>query len=266
MNDPVNDLVWNPFLSLFKKEVLRFWRVIGQTLLIPLVNSALYLLIFGVSLGNSIHVGAEHPYIAFLIPGLIMMGVLNNAFQNSSSSIATSKFHGDLEDLRVVPITKYQIVFAMAFAGMVRGFLVGLVTYSVGQAFYLVTQNDWLMVAHPLALVFFLCVGGFSFACLGISIGFEAKSIDQLSAVGGFILLPLLYLGGVFFPLSNLHPFWQTLSKANPMLYFINGVRFGVLGVADIPVGFCLGFSVTTAIIAFGFALRAVTRGPYQRW
>jgi len=260
------DLQWVPLKSLLKKETMRFWRVIAQTLLIPLVNSTLYLLIFGVSLGNSIQVSSGHPYIAFLIPGLIMMGVLNNAFQNTSSSIATSKFHGDLEDLRVVPITNLQIVIAMAMAGMIRGFLVGLVTYSVGQAFFLITQNTWMTVEHPFALLYFLCVGGISFACLGIAVGFEAKSIDQLSAVGGFILLPLLYLGGVFFPLTNLHPFWQTLSKANPMLYFINGVRYGILGHSDISAAGCAIFSGATMLITFGFALRAVKRGPYQRW
>ncbi len=266
MSSTASNLIWVPFLTLFKKEVLRFWRVIAQTILIPLVNSTLYLMIFGVSLGNSIQVGSSHPYIAFLIPGLIMMGVLNNAFQNSSSSIATSKFHGDLEDLRTVPLTHLQIVCAMSLAGMVRGFVVGLVTYSVGQAFFYVTQNDWLVIAHPLALVFFLCTGGFAFSSLGIAIGFRSKSIDQLSAVGGFILLPLLYLGGVFFPLTNLHPFWQTLSKANPMLYFINGVRFGVLGTSDISAMLCAVFSLVTVLITFGLAWRAVKNGPYTRW
>jgi len=97
-------------------------------------------------------------------------------------------------------------------------------------------------------------------------VGFVAKSIEQLSAVGGFILLPLLYLGGVFFPLGNLHPFWQTLSKANPMLYFINGVRYGILGHADISPGVCAAFSAATAVLAFGYALYTVKRGPYTRW
>lgn len=262
----VKDLTWIPFLTLWKKEMLRFWRVIAQTLLIPLVNSTLYLMIFGVSLGKSIQVSADHPYIAFLIPGLIMMGVLNNAFQNSSSSIATSKFHGDLEDLRTVPLVPLQIVCAMSLAGMVRGFAVGLVTYSVGQVFFYVTQNEWMVIAHPLALVFFLCTGGFAFAALGICIGFSSKSIDQLSAVGGFILLPLLYLGGVFFPLNKLHPFWQTLSKVNPMLYFINGVRYGVLGTSDISATICALFALVTLLITFGLAWRSVKNGPYTRW
>src|SRR5206468_2959677 len=150
------DLTWVPFKSLLKKELLRFYRVIGQTLLIPLVNSSLYLLIFGVSLGKSIQVSSQWPYIAFLIPGIVTMGVLNNAFQNSSSSIATSKFHGDLEDLRIVPLSDLQIVFAYALGGLSRGFLVGMVTFTMGQIFYVTTQHHFLPISHPLWLLFFL--------------------------------------------------------------------------------------------------------------
>lgn len=257
---------WTPFFSLLSKEVMRFWRVITQTLLIPLINSSLYLLIFGVSLGKSIQVSSDWPYIAFLIPGLVMMGVLNNAFQNSSSSIATSKFHGDLEDLRMVPLTNVQIVLALSLGGMVRGFLVGLVTFLVGQVFYWLTQSTLLPVTHPLLLLYFLCVGGLAFSFLGIIVAFRATSIDQLSAVGGFVLLPLLYLGGVFFPLHNLHHFWQALSKVNPMLYFINGVRYGILGTADIGWEHAALFSLATVILLFFWALRQVARGPYTRW
>src|ERR1041385_4294660 len=112
-DDPSYELHWTPFRSLLSKEIKRFWRVIAQTLLIPFVNSTLYLLIFGVSLGKNIQVSPEYSYLAFLIPGLVMMAVLNNAFQNSSSSISTSKFHGDLEDLRMVPLSATQIVAAM---------------------------------------------------------------------------------------------------------------------------------------------------------
>lgn len=262
----MSELTWTPFLSLLRKECLRFVRVIGQTLLIPLVNSALYFMIFGVSLGHQIRVASGLPYLAFLIPGLLVMGVLNNAFQNSSSSIATSKFHGDLEDLRVVPLSPLQIVAAMGIAGMVRGLLVGAVTLTVGEFFFWWSQGSLLVPSHLLDLLFFLVTGGLSFALLGISAGFHAKSIDQLSTIGGFILLPLMYLGGVFFPLESLHPFWQTLSKVNPMLYFVNGVRHGVLGQADIPVLHSALFSSLTVTVLFCIALRTVKAGRYARW
>ena len=260
------ELIWAPFFSLLKKELKRFWRVIGQTILIPLINSTLYMMIFGVSLGNNITVEGHRTYLAFLIPGIVMMGLLNNAFQNSSSSIGTSRFHGDLEDLRIVPLSPIQIDIAYMLGGLVRGLLVGLVTFSVGQTFYFLRYNEVLGIAHPLVLLVVLLIGGLSFSALGISVAFWAKNFDQLSAIGGFVLLPLMYLGGVFFPLSSLHPFWQTLSKFNPMIYFINGVRYGMLGTSDLPIQTSLSVSVLTLIVLFIVSLKIVKTGKYQRW
>lgn len=260
------DLTWTPFLSLLTKEIRRFLRVIAQTLLIPLINSFLYLLIFGVSLGKNIVVSPEYSYLAFLIPGLVMMAVLNNAFQNTSSSIGTSKFHGDLEDLRMVPLSAWQIVLAFGAGGTVRGFLVGIITFTVGEAFYYYAFSAWLGIRHPVALLGFLMVGGMAFSLLGIIVAFRAKNIDQLSAVGGFILLPLLYLGGVFFPLKNLHPIWQSVSRFNPMIYFINGVRYGILGTSDLDWTWSAGFSLLTLVVMYAGAITTVKRGPYARW
>lgn len=261
-----SELTWTPFLSLLEKEVRRFFRVIGQTLLVPLVNSTLYLLIFGVSLGNSIQMGGLESYLAFLIPGLVMMGVLNNAFQNSSSSIGTSKFHGDLEDLRISPMRPWQIVWALGIGGLVRGILVGCITFSIGEVFYFFQTNHRLSIAHFFALFFFLTLGGLSFSFLGITIAFHAKSIDQLSAITGFILLPLMYLGGVFFSLDQLHPFWRAVSQLNPMLYFINGVRYGILEISDISFPIAAGVSLVTTTLLYLLAIRTVRHGNYSRW
>lgn len=261
-----NELFWTPFRSLLKKEIKRFFRVIGQTLLVPLVNSTLYLLIFGVSLGANIQVGGLENYLSFLIPGLVMMGILNNAFQNSSSSIGTSKFHGDLEDLRIAPLRSWQIVWGLGIGGLIRGILVGCVTFTIGEVFYYFQTGALLGIQNPFPLSVFLLLGGLSFSFLGITIAFHAKSIDQLSAITGFILLPLMYLGGVFFSLEHLHPFWRTISKFNPMLYFINGVRYGVLDVSDIAPLFALGVSFVTTIIVYLLAIRTVRYGNYSRW
>lgn len=263
---PVHEFRWTPFRSLLRKEVKRFIRVIAQTLLIPLVNSTLYMLIFGVSLGDSIAVHGHTSYLAFLIPGIVMMAVLNNAFQNSSSSIGTSKFHGDLEDLKVAPLSPAQIVWAMAIAALFRAFLVGLITLSVGEIFHVLTTQQFLWFAHPVALIFFLVTGALSFAFMGIAIAYHAKNFDQLSAIGGFVLLPLMYLGGVFFPLTALHPFWQMLSQANPMLYFINGVRFGILGSADLSWPLTSAVALITTLLLYGIALRTVRHGSFSRW
>jgi len=255
-----------PFWTLYIREMKRFLKVIFQTVVSPLITAVLYLLIFGVSLGSSIQPKHGFSYLAFLIPGLIMMSVLNNAFQNSSSSIVSGKFSGDLEDLRVVPLSQNQILWALCLGGLTRGFIVGLVTFFVGEIFYFVVQGEWLAIAHPVWLMAFLALGGLSFSMLGVPIAFWARSFDQVSAVGSFILLPLIYLGGVFFSLENLHPIWRTISHFNPVLYFINGVRFGILGVSDVNVWQAGLVAVISLFIFYVIALRSLRTGSYQRW
>ncbi len=257
---------WNSFVTLYEREMKRFLKVIFQSVFTPLINSALYLLIFGVSLGSSIQLEGGTSYLAFLIPGLVMMGVLNNAFQNSSSSIVSGKFSGDLEDLKVVPLTPQMIIWAMAIGGLTRGLLVGLVTYLVGAAFMLVAEGHLPPVAHPLALLFFLTVGGLAFAKLGIAVAFWARTFEQMSAVGSFVLLPLIYLGGVFFSMNGLHPFWQPVAHFNPVLYFINGVRYGLLGVSDVDMMTATLVSVASLIFFHLLGLRTLKTGSYTRW
>lgn len=260
------DLVWTPFITLYSREMKRFLKVIVQTVFTPLVTASLYLLIFGVSLGRNITISSGSSYLAFLIPGLVMMAVLNNSFQNSSSSIVAGKFSGDLEDWKVVPLSNQQIVWALSFGGLSRGIIVGLITYLVGSVFHLVIEGSFLIPEHPLWLLFFLAVGGLSFAKLGISVAFWAKTFDQLSAVGTFLLLPLIYLGGVFFSLKGLHPFWQALSKFNPVLYFINGVRYGTIGHSDVDVFVAAGVSLAALVVFHILGIRSLKHAQFQRW
>jgi ABC-2 type transport system permease protein len=257
---------WDSFISLYIREMKRFMKVVFQTVFTPLINSTLYLLIFGVSLGSSIKLDHGVSYLAFLIPGLVMMGVLNNAFQNSSSSIVSGKFSGDLEDLKVVPLTPQMILWAMAIGGMTRGLIVGAVTFMVGEVFQFLIDGAIAPITHPWILLFFLMVGGLTFAKLGIAIAFWAKSFDQLSAVGAFILVPLIYLGGVFFSLKGLNPFWQTVSMFNPVLYLINGVRYGVLGVSDVGVSMAMAVSAAFLLFFHILGIRALKFGDYKRW
>lgn len=260
------NLLLTPFFSLFQREVKRFLRVIVQTLLIPLVNSILYLLIFGISLGQQVSAQNGVSYLEFLIPGLVMMGLLNNAFQNCSSSIATSRFYGNLEDLKVAPIGPSQIIAAMALAGLLRGILVGAIVFLAGASFHFGVYHQWIEVKHPLILILFLAIGGLTFAMIGIMAAFKAKNFDQLEAVGGFLLLPLIYLGGVFFSLQGLHPFWQSLSRLNPILYLINGVRYGVLGISDVSWEKSALFAGATMVVLFWLCRRIVKHGFYSRW
>lgn len=257
---------WDSFFTLYRREMARFMKVLVQTVFTPMINSVLYLMIFGVSLGSAIKLDHGVSYLAFLIPGLVMMGVLNNAFQNTSSSIVSGKFSGDLEDLKVVPLTPSMIIWAMSIGGLTRGFIVGLITLIVGEIFAYVVDGSVIAVAHPFWLLFFLIVGGLTFAKFGITIAFYAKTFDQLSAVGAFVLVPLIYLGGVFFSLNGLHPFWQAISRFNPVLYLINGVRFGLLGISDVDISSAAIISLIFLVIFHIAGLRALKVGDYQRW
>jgi ABC-2 type transport system permease protein len=261
-----HELRWTPFLVMLEREVKRFGKVVVQTVVTPLINSSLYLLIFGVSLGQSITLASGVSYLAFLIPGLVMMGCLNNAFQNSSSSIVSSRFGGDLEDYRVSPLSHQQIIWALAIGGLIRGLVVGSITFLVGQVFFYFMEGQVLGVAHPFILLFFICLGGLSFATLGISVAFWAKTFDQMSAISAFILLPLLYLGGVFFSIESLHPLWKSLALLNPLLYLINGVRYGILGVADVPVGYSALIGAIGLVVFHFIAVRSLKNASFSRW
>ncbi len=254
------------FWTLFRREIARFLKVIVQTIVTPFISSFLYLLVFGVSLGAQMQTHGGVPYLAFLIPGLMMMGLMNNAFQNTSSSIVSSKFSGDLEDLRVAPITNQEIIWAMSLGGLVRGALVAVITYIVGALFFYFEKGEWLAVAHPFVLIYFVAVGGLIFGQLGITVAFWASTFDQLSAFSAFILLPLTYLGGVFISIENLHPFWQALSRINPLLYLINGLRYGVLGVSDVDLLHSMVISFIGFIVFYVSAWYSLKRGSFQRW
>lgn len=254
------------FLTLVRREIKRFLKVIIQTVVSPVISSFLYLLVFGVSLGSSVQLKSGLNYLSFLIPGLMMMGLINNAFQNSSSSIVTSKFSGDLEDIRVAPIPHSYIIWAMGFGGVVRGTLVAMVTGLVGLLFHYLQLHELMSIEHPFWLIYFFFVGGFIFSFLGIFVAVLANTFDQLSAFSTFILLPLTYLGGVFISIESLHPIWQTLSHFNPLFYLINGFRYAVLGQADVVLLTSVAVSFAAVLVTFGMAQYALKKGSFSRW
>ena len=254
------------FLTLLEREIKRFLKVIIQTLISPIISSFLYLLVFGVSLGASVKLNSGIPYLSFLIPGLMAMGLINNAFQNSSSSVVTSKFSGDLEDLRVVPISNTQIIFAMGLGGVIRGSLVALVTGLVGTSFHYYKLGQFLTVSHPLWILFFIIAGGLTFSFIGIFIAFIAKTFDQLSAFSTFILLPLTYLGGVFVSIESLHPTWQLFSKFNPLFYLINGFRYSIIGSSDVNLITSVIVCLFGVLLTYVMARIALVKGSFSRW
>ena len=260
------NLTLSPFFMLLWKEIRRFWRVKSQTLFSPLIQSTLYLLIFGVSLGKSVELKSGLSYMEFLIPGLVMMSALNNAFQNCAGSIVTSKFHGDVQDLKIIPLTDYQIVLAIGLGGLIRGFAVATVTFLTSQVFYYVAFGKLLPISHPLIFLGFLFIGSLAFGFLGVFTGFWAKGFEYVNAIGGFVLLPLLYLGGVFYSIESLHPLWQNISKMNPLLYFVNGVRYGFLGSSDVDWGTSFIISLVALAVFLLAALNRFKRGSFHRW
>ncbi len=252
---------WIQWKGLYHREVARYFKVPLQTIGAPIVNSLLYLLIFGVSLGQSIHLAGGVSYLAFLIPGLIAMSLIKNAFDNSTSALMGQKYVNELQDLRIVPLTIHQIVSSKTAASLTRGLIVGFITYLVGQAFYLICMDHFLPIAAPLALIYFLLAGGLAFANLGIAIGMWSKSFEHVGAVSMLILLPLIYLGGVFFNLANIHPFWQTLSHFNPLFYIINGIRYGMLGETDTSLPLAIAVTFAFLLLCHILALASLRKG-----
>ena len=259
-------MTWTPFYSLFRREIRRFLKVIFQTLATPLINTVLYLMIFGLSIGKEIKEIHNHSYLEFLIPGLVMMSTLRNAFDNASGSIITSKFCGELEDLRISPLSPLQIAWANGLGALTRGLIVGGLTLLIGVLFNWFTTGSFVAISHPILLLFFLMVGGLAFANLGLSVAMSSVNFEQVSAVNTFILLPLIYLGGVFFSLDHLHPVWKTISKFNPLLYLVNGVRYSVLGISDVDIGISVAVAFGTLLLFHLIAVRSLSKGSYHRW
>ncbi len=257
---------WNPFFAFFSREIHRFLKVFFQTVFIPVINSSLYLIIFGVSLGSKLNLGTGVSYLQFLIPGLMMMACLSNAFQNGSSSILSLKFGGDIIDVKASPLTIHHTLWALALGGMCRGLLVSGVVFTVGQCFHLYYLGEWITPHSPWILVFFCVIAGLVFSKVGVAVALWAKTFDHIGAIGGLIILPLTYLGGVFFSLDMLSPFWKQLSLVNPIFYFINGLRWGVIGKADVSIEVSIVVSLLALSICHFIVLLFMKYGSYKRW
>jgi ABC-2 type transport system permease protein len=214
--------------TLFKKEVLRFWRVAFQTIASPVITALLYLLIFSHVLEGRVQVYDDVPYTAFLIPGLIMMSLLQNAFANSSSSLVQSKVMGNIIFVLLTPLTYLQFFLAFLAAAIVRGLIVGLSIYLVALFFV-----D-LPLVHVAWVITFAILGSALLGTFGIIAGIWSDRFDQMAAFQNFVIMPLTFLSGVFYSIHSLPPIWQTISKFNPFFYMIDGFRYGFFGKGDI--------------------------------
>ncbi|MDP2963935.1 MAG: ABC transporter permease [Sulfurimicrobium sp.] len=214
--------------TLFYKELLRFWKVSLQTILSPLVTTLLYLLIFSHVLEAHVQVYPGVNYTVFLIPGLVMMAMLQNAFSNSSSSLIQSKMNGSIVFMLLPPLAYWEFYTAYVAASVVRGAVVGLGVGLAGLWFAPVS------LAHPLWALAFAVLGCAMLGAAGIISSLWAENYDQMAAVQNFIVVPLTFLSGVFYSIHSLPPFWQAVSRANPFFYLIDGFRYGFFGVSDV--------------------------------
>jgi ABC-2 type transport system permease protein len=231
---------WLGLRTLLSKEVRRFLRVPGQTVLSPLISTSLYFVVFGVSLGGRMEQVTGHPYLPFIVPGLIFLGMANNAFLNSSSSLFIMKIQGTVVDLLVAPLGAGEILLGFVGGAMVRGLIVGLLTWAVALLF------TPLQLVHPLATLGFLVGTAYVFSVLGLIAAVWAEKFEQINFFPTFVMLPLTFLGGVFYSVKQLPEPWHTVSLFNPMVYMVEGLRYGMLGSSVFPP--LLGGALLTAL------------------
>jgi len=229
--------------TLFAKELLRFWKVAFQTLAAPVLTSLLYLLIFGHVLEDRLQHTHGVGYAAFLIPGLAMMGILQNAFANSSSSLIQSKVTGNLVFVLLAPLTAGELFLAYTAASIIRGLAVGVMVLVVGLLF------AGVPLAHPVWALTFAVMGAALLGVFGIIAGLVADKFDELAAFQNFVVMPLTFLAGVFYSVEDLPPVWRALSHFNPFFYLVDGFRYGFIGGSDIDPWLSLG-AVTVALLA----------------
>jgi ABC-2 type transport system permease protein len=241
--------------TLFRKEVLRFWKVAFQTVAAPVLTAVLYLLIFGHVLEDRVQVYPGVGYTAFLVPGLVMMSVLQNSFANSSSSLIQSKITGNLVFLLVTPLSHHAWFAAYVGAAMVRGL-------SVGLGVLLVTV--WMAAphwAHPVWILVFAAMGSAMLGSLGLIAGLWAEKFDQLAAFQNFVIMPMTFLSGVFYSVHSLPAVWQQISHLNPFFYMIDGFRYGFFGQSDVSPWLSLGVVAASLSLVTGITLRLLASG-----
>jgi ABC-2 type transport system permease protein len=229
------------FYTLFYKEWLRFWKVRVQTVLAPVLTSLLFLLVFSHSLRGHVEIFPGVEYASFLVPGLAMMAILQNAFANSSSSLMQSKMQGNIIFVLLPPLSHAEFFLAYLLAAIARGMVVG------GGVFAGTVWFVELPLAHPLWAFLFALFGSGIMGALGIIAGVQSEKVDQLAVFQNFIILPLTFLSGVFYSIQSLPPFWQLVSHLNPIFYMVDGFRYGFFGNADVPP------LVSLAIVALSF-------------
>lgn len=247
---------WLPFWSVLRREFYRFWGIKRQTIFGPLLETYLYISIFGAALGSRINELDGHSYIVFIIPGLLMMSFALNIFMNNSFSILQQKFQRAIDDQLASPVSNTQLLMGFGLGGFFRGAIITTIAFVTAKI--LIPE---LPVVHPwLCLLSFILIG-FFFSMAGVLVGLKAEKFDDLSLYQTFILQPLIFLGGVFYSASLLPPMFEMLTKLNPIYYMINTLRYSMLGQADVNPYLSLLIIAIVGLILFAVNYRLFARG-----
>lgn len=234
------------FLTIFRKEVKRSFRTWRQTFLPAIITTVLYFLIFGSFIGSQISSIGGVSYMAFIVPGLVMSAILQNAFMSMLTKFYFLKFQKTIQEILISPMPAWLVVFGYLASAVFNGLIIGTLVF--GSAYFF----EKIPVAHPFLALAIVFLTSTLFALFGLINAIYAKTFDDMSIVQTFFITPLTYLGGVFYSVTLLPSFWQTVSHFNPILYMVNGFRYGILGFSDIPIGTCI--LVLFGCIAFAFS------------
>lgn len=252
MKNNISVALW----TLTVKEVRRFMRIWVQTLVPPAVTMSLYFVIFGSLIGPRIGTMDGFDYIQFMIPGLIMMSVITNSYNNVVSSFYGIKFQKSIEELLISPMPNWSILLGFVLGGVARGVMIGFIVYGVSLLFY-----PSFTIVNPLLTLFVLFLTAILFSLMGFINAVFADSFDDISIIPTFILTPLIYLGGVFYSINILPEVWRSISMVNPMLYVVNTFREGMLGVSDVSIMFSLGMILGFIGLLTGACLYLLNKG-----
>lgn len=243
------------FYTIFRKETVRIIRIWPQTLLPPIITQALYFLIFGKFIGSQISDINGISYMAFIVPGLVMMSVINNSFTNVVGSFFSAKFQRSIEEILVAPVSEYALIAGYVAGGVFRGLMCGILVFIVSIFF------THPVIHHLGLIILFIALTAVVFSLGGLMNAIFAKKFDDVSIFPTFVLTPLIYLGGVFYSIGSLPEHWQFISRLNPILYMVNGFRFGFHGISDVHIGVSLAILISFAAVLLVINLVLLRKG-----
>ena len=237
---------WIGLFTVYKKEMLRTKRVAFQTIVSPVITTALYFIVFGSAIGGAVITIDGVSYAQFIVPGLIMMALLQNSFSAASSGIFFPKWSGSIYELLSAPLSYIEITAGYVLAATTRAIIIGLIILGVAAFF------TPLPIQHPFVALGFAVLVSFVFALFGFVVGLWATTFEQFNIIPAFVIAPLSFLGGVFYSIEMLPELWQTITLFNPLVYMINGLRWAFYGITDVSIWWCVGVTLAFTLILFG--------------